>query len=62
MIWVYAAVGLAAAGLAVLGWLSVKVCVATRDLGREVERARRLLAPASSRVRQEIEVLGRARG
>lgn len=40
MSWILAAVALAFAGLAVLGFLAFRVFLATRRLGREVERAR----------------------
>ncbi len=62
MEWVYVAVGSAAAGLAVLAWLSVRVWVAARGLGREVERTRRLLGPAGARIREQIEASHRVRG
>jgi hypothetical protein len=45
MTWTFAAVGLATAGLAVLGFLSAQVFVAARGLGREIDRTRRRLAP-----------------
>jgi uncharacterized membrane protein YhiD involved in acid resistance len=54
MIWVSSAVGLASAGLVVLGFLSVRVWVAARGLGREVERTRRLLAPEQAEIREKI--------
>ncbi|GGM59195.1 hypothetical protein GCM10010106_01190 [Thermopolyspora flexuosa] len=46
---IFAAVGLVAAGLAVLAVLSVRVWLAARELGREVERTRRLLAERRAR-------------
>ena len=46
---VFAAVGLVAAGLAVLAVLSVRVWAAARELGREVERTRRVLAERRAR-------------
>jgi hypothetical protein len=47
MTWIFAAVGLAMAGLVVLGFLSAQVFVAARGLGREIDRARQRLAPFS---------------
>ncbi|GHH71069.1 hypothetical protein GCM10017673_23850 [Streptosporangium violaceochromogenes] len=46
MSWIIAAVVPAFAGLALLGFLAFRVFLATRRLGREVERARLRLARA----------------
>ncbi|MFJ2033584.1 hypothetical protein [Streptosporangium sp. NPDC087985] len=46
MVWIFAAVALAFAGLVVLGFLGLRVLLAARDLGREVDRTRRRLEPA----------------
>ncbi|MEW9529579.1 hypothetical protein [Microbispora sp. NPDC049125] len=43
MTWIFAAVGLATAGLAVLAVLAVRVSAAARGLGAELDRARRRL-------------------
>jgi hypothetical protein len=56
---IFAAVGVATAGLVVLAVLSVRVWVAARGLGREVERTRRLLAERRERA---ARVTGRADG
>jgi uncharacterized membrane protein YciS (DUF1049 family) len=47
MFWIFAAVGLATAGLIVLGFLSVRVLVAARGLTREIDRSRQRLASSS---------------
>jgi hypothetical protein len=62
MFWVSAAVGLAFAGLVVLGCLSVRVWVAARGLGREVQRTRRLLAPEQAEIRGRIRTFGPPEG
>jgi hypothetical protein len=62
MIWVYVAVGSAAAGLAVLAWLSVRVWVAARGRGREVERTPPPRGPAGTRLRERVEAFDRVRG
>lgn len=43
MTWIFAAVGLAVAGLAVLAVLTARVFAAARDLGQEVDRTRKRL-------------------
>ncbi|MBG0816759.1 hypothetical protein [Planomonospora sp. ID82291] len=43
MSWILAAVGLGLAGAAVLGLMGARVLLATRELGREVDRTRRRL-------------------
>ncbi|GAT68697.1 hypothetical protein HS048_23735 [Planomonospora sp. ID91781] len=43
MSWILAAVGLGFAGVAVLGLMGARVLLATRELGREVDRTRRRL-------------------
>ncbi|GAA0373824.1 hypothetical protein GCM10009530_25320 [Microbispora corallina] len=45
MTWIFAAVGLAVAGLAVLAVPAVRVFAAARGLGAELDRARRRLGP-----------------
>ncbi|WP_432922059.1 hypothetical protein ACQPZZ_23615 [Microbispora sp. CA-135349] len=40
MTWIFALVGVAVAGLAVLAWPAARVLAAARDLQAEVERAR----------------------
>ncbi len=39
MTWIYVAVGMGAAGIAVLGFVAVRVLVAARELSAEVRRA-----------------------
>ncbi|MEU9833803.1 hypothetical protein AB0D67_19965 [Streptosporangium sp. NPDC048047] len=46
MNWIFAGTGLALAGLALLAVLGLRVLVAARELGREVDRARRRIEPA----------------
>ncbi|MEU6741852.1 hypothetical protein [Streptosporangium sandarakinum] len=46
MNWIFAGAGLALAGLAVLAVLGLRVLVAARELGREVDRAHRRIEPA----------------
>ncbi|GAA3113891.1 hypothetical protein GCM10010466_01230 [Planomonospora alba] len=43
MSWILAAAALALAGVAVLGLMGARVLLATRELGRQVERTRRRL-------------------
>jgi hypothetical protein len=57
-----ASVGVAFAGLVVLSACAVKVFLALRDLGRELERTRRLLEPAQLALRSELRNLQRAGG
>ncbi|WP_214109196.1 hypothetical protein [Acrocarpospora catenulata] len=45
MAWIYLAVGLGVAGLAVLGVLTARVLSAVRGLDRELDLARRRLEP-----------------
>jgi hypothetical protein len=49
---------LATAGIAVLGACAVKVLVALRGLGRELERAQMRLAPGQEALRREVERAG----
>lgn len=52
--------GLAFAGLVVLGACSVKVFVAVRGLGRELERTKRSLEPKQAALQNELSRLGRS--
>jgi hypothetical protein len=54
MAWVMVFLGLAFAGLAVLGACSVKVFVALRGLSRELERTRRSLEPQHAALKGEL--------
>ena len=53
--------GLALAGLVVLGACSLNVFLAVRELGRELERTRRRLAPKQADLRREVKRLERTR-
>ncbi|GLW64935.1 hypothetical protein Arub01_31790 [Actinomadura rubrobrunea] len=55
--WVGASVALGFAGLAVLAVCAFKVYLGVRHLGRQLDRARRRLAPRHSALRDELEVL-----
>jgi hypothetical protein len=57
MLWV----GLAVAGIVVLAACGVKVVVALRGLGRELERARSRLSPSQDALRRELERVRDAR-
>lgn len=46
MSWIFAAVALASAGLVVLAFVGVRVLLAARELGRQVDTTRRRLEPA----------------
>ncbi|WP_235960887.1 hypothetical protein [Actinomadura macrotermitis] len=61
MAWSGVAVTLGFAGLAVLAWCAVKVALGVRRLGRELERAKRRLAPQQSALRDELQALQDAR-
>jgi hypothetical protein len=54
-------VGLASAGLAVLGACAIKVFLAVRALGRELDRTRARLEPERAALRGEVRRLGRVR-
>ncbi|ACZ88595.1 MULTISPECIES: hypothetical protein [Streptosporangium] len=54
MSWIFAAVALATTGLVVLGFLGVRVLLAARELGREVDRTRRRLEPAHTLFRGQV--------
>lgn len=58
MLWV----GLGVAGIVVLGACGVKVLVALRGLGRELERTRGRLTPAYEELRRQHERTRTARG
>ncbi|MGH3389244.1 MAG: hypothetical protein ACRDOO_10245 [Actinomadura sp.] len=60
--WVVASVGVAFAGLVVLSVCAVKVFLALRELGRELERTGRLLEPAQLALRSELRELQRTGG
>ncbi|GAA3102197.1 hypothetical protein [Streptosporangium carneum] len=62
MSWIFAAVGLAFAGLLVLGFLGVRVLLATRELGREVDRMRRMIAPAHSALNEQVRTIQARKG
>ncbi|MEV8635181.1 hypothetical protein AB0395_26340 [Streptosporangium sp. NPDC051023] len=62
MNWIFAAVGLAFAGLLVLGFLGVRVLLATRELGREVDRVRRAIAPAHSAFSEQVRTIHARKG
>jgi hypothetical protein len=59
--WVMLFIGLAFAGLAVLGVCAVKVFLAVRELGRELQRTRERLEPKRSALLRAAERLDRAR-
>ncbi|MER7210160.1 hypothetical protein [Streptosporangium sp. NPDC000239] len=62
MSWIFAAVGLAFAGLLVLGFLGVRVLLATRELGREVDRIRRTITPAHSALNEQVRTIPSRKG
>lgn len=62
MIWIYAAVGVAAAGLVPLVVLAARVLAAMRGLTREIERAAVRLPPAQVRLRAAIGASRRQEG
>ncbi|MFD0887524.1 hypothetical protein ACFQ08_23530 [Streptosporangium algeriense] len=62
MSWIFAAVGLAFAGLLVLGFLGVRVLLATRELGREVDRIRRTITPAHSALSEQVRTIPSRKG
>jgi hypothetical protein len=55
--WLIAWVGLTSAGLVVLAVCAVKVYLAVRGLGREVDRTWRRLAPERRALRDELRTL-----
>jgi hypothetical protein len=55
-------VALGFAGLAVLAFCSFRVYLGVRRLGRELDRARRRLAPQHSALRDELRDLQESRG
>jgi hypothetical protein len=55
--WVLASVGIAFAGLLALAFCAVRVFVAVRRLGRELERTRRRLAPEHQALTDELRSL-----
>jgi uncharacterized membrane protein YciS (DUF1049 family) len=54
MAWIFAAVGLATAGLIVLGVLAVRVSLAARALSREIGRTSQRLTPALVEFRADL--------
>ncbi len=62
MNWIFAAVGLAFAGLLVLGFLGARVLVATRELGRQVDGVRRRIAPAQSALSEQVRTIHARKG
>lgn len=62
MVWSYLAIGTAAAGLIPLAYLTARLWAATRELGRELDRMRRLLEPGQRRLAGEIAALRRGQG
>jgi HAMP domain-containing protein len=58
--WVGASVTLGFAGLAVLAVCAFRVYLGVRRLGRELEQARRRLAPEHSALRDELRLLQEA--
>jgi hypothetical protein len=60
MAWAMVFVGLAFAGLVVLGACSVKVFVALRALARELERTSRSLEPKQAALKSELSRLQRS--
>jgi hypothetical protein len=61
MPWVMMFVGLAFAGLAVLAFCAVRVHLAVRGLGRELQQAKRRLGPKRSALEAAARRLDRAR-
>lgn len=61
MPWVTLWVGLAFAGVVVLGLCAIKVFVAVRGLGRELERTRTRLVAEQAKIARELEGLDRSR-
>ena len=59
MFWVVSSVALAFAGLLVLAYCAFRVFQAVRVLATEIERARRLLGPRRSALKDEVEVMQR---
>jgi hypothetical protein len=55
--WLIAWVGLTLTGLVVLTFCAVKVSLAVRGLGREVDRTWRRLAPQRRALRDELRTL-----
>jgi hypothetical protein len=56
---IFAAAGMACAGAAVVAVAGVKVLVAVRRLGRELDRARRQITPKQDVLRQDIRAFGK---
>lgn len=57
MSWVMLWVGIAFAGLVVLGVCAIKVHLAVRGFGRELARARARLAPKHAEISRELKKL-----
>jgi hypothetical protein len=62
MSWILAAVGLGFAGVAVLGLMGARVLLATRELGREVDRTRRRLESVRAASAGEPETIRSPKG
>jgi hypothetical protein len=62
MIWIWAAVALAVAGLVPIAVLVARVLAALRGLTREIERAATRLGPAQGRLRSVIGASRRPEG
>ncbi|MFF5205539.1 hypothetical protein [Streptosporangium sp. NPDC000396] len=62
MSWIFVAVALAFAGVAVLAFLGVRVLLATRELGRQVDRTRRRLEPAQAALRERAGAIRGSKG
>lgn len=57
MTWIFAAVGLATAGLALLGVLAVRAFAAARVLSEEIGRTSRRIGPAWGELRAEVSTI-----
>ncbi|WP_433238223.1 hypothetical protein ACQPYK_30400 [Streptosporangium sp. CA-135522] len=57
MSWIFAAVALAFTGVVVLGFLGVRVLLAIRELGREVDRTRERLEPAQLLLIEKVRTI-----
>jgi hypothetical protein len=62
MTWIFVAVGLAVAGLVVLGVLTARVFIAMRALSREIGRVGRRLEPALAEFRTDLRSLRHPQG
>ncbi|PZG54266.1 hypothetical protein C1I98_04505 [Spongiactinospora gelatinilytica] len=57
MTWIFAGVGVAFAGVAVIAVLAVRVLAAAEKLHRELDRTRAQLTPKQDILRQKIDAL-----